>query len=233
MNSSRMALVTVAWIAWGCAPSAKTPDSAHFQYTGPGQYQADQGEISFPKDGPHDSYTLRDTTSPHPSTPRQNYSMIDVPQETDPVFLKHFLQKLAGKWKRDRVVKDSIDLGVAGDQITFDQDKHTVTLSAGGFSNEESISYKRVCISKELYRDDAYFGFRVVEFEADNNEGIAAFGIRLDAPSLGHTYPTLLTTERVYSRWGQRDALETVDAVFGTNRNDEAGTRIIVYPSRP
>lgn len=194
-----------------------------------GQYDIKQSEVHFPLKGTPPKEIQEwgpELTQPE----REKYCAIFTPQEDSPIFQRRFLNALTGKWKR--TIKSKNGDSPFASIFTFSNEQKMATLSEARLEPREEILFKRVCISEELYPDNAYYGFRIAELAVDSNESVVVFGVKFETPAFGHKYPTLWMTERKVLRYGSVDRVRTEDWVFSAISEKEASAPIWIYPFR-
>lgn len=215
----------------GCGKGKPAP----YSYEGPGNWDKKYSEVTFPA---HKHASIGSAlVASEPSVPadqRRQFCAIQVAAETDSGLVDSLLNQLTGRWEkkiRDRGFLESVDYSF----FEFSNNAGYAKSSTGGFklfSGDADIHFKRACLSVPLVREDAYSGFRILELEANNNDGVSYMAFRFERPSGSNNYPTLLLTNHHYSRYGQTEELKNINAVFAAHNSGEASVRIGIFTEK-
>lgn len=232
-NFSKRILVGALVVSTALLACGKKELEPYF-YEGAGQYSQSTGEVKFP--GEHALYG-KTTVAKYDATERSKFCAIDTEAETDETAREAFLSELNGTWAID-TIKDRDLSKPDADLPTYLKFRFSAAASSAdlykvGFlftSEVENIQFKRICVSKELKDPGNYQGFRIVELEAKNNEGIAIFAVKFHQSPV-RKHPILLMTHRVYTRYGQTSSLSSESSVFRTSDDGESSVRISVFPA--
>lgn len=201
-----------------------------------GTFDINTGDIQFLSKEDQAPRDLAIARYPEPSRARPGSStcLVDVAPEKDANIRTELLTQLSRGWhkyfKPNREQQTFPTFDPYYKDFQFDFAGQSAFLSGTFLAPAESIHYKRLCLSRELIRSDAYNGMRIIELEAQNNEGIAYFAFRFKRRNDDMHRSALLMTHRKYVRYGQiARNLESVDSTFAPISDQALGVPIAVY----
>jgi hypothetical protein len=151
--------------------------------------------------------------------PRSSYCVVHVAQ-ADTEDYEAVIAELRGTWTHWPA---SSGAGYERKEYHFDIDRSRIARTDyhGWYKNIEDMNFRKICVSKLLGENyGSYSGYRILEFMASNNEGGAAFLIRL-GPNI-----RLQISDSLYKRWASNEALAEPSELFAKVQ------KIWVYPER-
>lgn len=199
-----------------------------------GEFDLQKGEIQFPiRDGRAERLAI--VRYPQTSTARRGVTtcLVDIAPERDAALRNEILASLSKSWRKVfEPKKGATEIDLPSDRdFRFDLTSQVVINGPGSFNiKQESLQYRRLCLSREMVRSDGYNGMRILELESAVDEKITYMAFRFKKRSDDPSRNLLLITDRKTERYGQLARnLESVESVFAPIEDGKLGIPVGVY----